>query len=231
MKQRKAPDVSSKGAGRKHKGNFARSAVLLSALAAASFGCVMNDTKRPAGHSENNRNRFSSDVWLQEVREGGPALAELPAVQERPETIELNSAKKISVVTFPGNYVSLMTRCEFGTGELMTVSDGIKAHVSVASYKIKVRGIDRAGAEFELHEERLLGLMAADKMDITLDPEERMELSNRKSTELLAIFRVNFDGTKTAGIKSIEELGVRNFRVEPAEENGVRVIYTIPADE
>lgn len=229
MKLRKAPDVSSKNADR--RGNFARSAVLLSALAAASFGCLMNDTQRPAGHTENNRHRFSSDVWLQEVREGGPALAELPAVQERPETSEFKSVKKISVVASRGDYVSLMTRCEFGTGELITVSDGIKALVSVASYKIKVRGIDRAGAEFELHEERLLGLMAADKLDIALTPEERMELSNTKSTELLAIFRVNFDGTKTADIETIEELGVRNFRVEPAGENVVRVTYTITADE
>lgn len=234
MKLRKTDDVSQKDTGRKHPGNFARSAVLVSIIAGASFGCIRNDAPSPAGHNENNRHRFSSDVWSKEMRGGSPVLAELPAVQtgaERPETTEFSGVKKISVVIFPGDYVSLMTRCEFGTGEFMTVSDGIKARVSVVSYKLKVRGIDKAGAEFELHEERLLGLMAADKMDITLSPEERMELSNTWSTELLAIFRVNFDGTKTADIKFIEDLGVRDFRAEPAGENKVRVSYTIPAAE
>ena len=234
MKLRKTTNVASKGADRKRPGSFARSAILVSVLVGASFGCIRNDTPNPAGRTENDRYRFSSDVWSQEVRGGSPTLAELPTVQtneERSETSEFNSVKKVSVLIFPGDYVSLTTRYEFGTGEFVTVSDGIKARVSVASYKLKVRGIDKAGAEFELHEKRFIGMMAANKLDIALSPGERMRLSDTRSTELLAIFRVNFDGTETADIKFIEDLGVLDFCVEPAGKNKVRLSYTIPANE
>lgn len=97
-----------------------------------------------------------------------------------------------------------------------------KEFISLTEYSLKVRGIDKAGVEFEFQENRFADTKKMRKLGIKVTSGDY-----RRSTKILTIFRVNFDGTKTHGIRIAEKFGLQDFRAEPAEGNKVRVSYTV----
>ncbi|MBD3210125.1 hypothetical protein GF318_01970 [Candidatus Micrarchaeota archaeon] len=91
---------------------------------------------------------------------------------------------------------------------------------------LKVRGVDMAGAEFEVKRIKYTDIGLLKRANISLSEKELARLKAREKTDLASIFRINFDGTLAGGTKILDALGIDDFKVMPSGKNSVRVSYS-----